>query len=55
MKPNYKNWMQMFVQRLKNMGYERVELIDTTKGLFMSHWEATWIALKGSAILVGKK
>ena len=47
--------MQMFVQRLKNMGYERVELIDTTKGLFMSHWEASWMALKGSAILVGKK
>ncbi len=47
--------MQMFVQRLKNMGYERVELIDTTKGLFMSPWEATWMALKGSAILVGKK
>ena len=47
--------MQMFVQRLKNMGYEWVELIDTTKGLFMSHWEASWMALKGSAILVGKK
>jgi len=47
--------MQMFVQRLKNMGYEQVELIDTTKGLFMSHWEASWMALKGSAILVGKK
>ena len=47
--------MQMLVQRLKNMGYERVELIDTTKGLFMSHWEASWMALKGSAILVGKK
>ena len=47
--------MQMFVQRLKNMGYERVELIDTTKGLFMSPWEATWMALKGSAILMGKK
>ncbi len=47
--------MQMFVQRLKNMGYEREELIDTTKGLFMSHWEASWMALKCSAILVGKK
>ena len=47
--------MQMFMQRLKNMGYERVELIDTTKGMFMSPWEATWMALKGSAILMGKK
>lgn len=47
--------MQMFVQRLRNMGYERVELIDTTKGMFMTPWEATWMALGGSAILTGKK
>ena len=47
--------MQDFVQRLKAMGYERVELVDTTNGLFMSRWEATWMALTGSAILVGKK
>ena len=47
--------MQAFVQQLKDMGYEHVELIDTTDGLFMTHWEATWMALTGSAILVGKK
>lgn len=47
--------MQAFTQRLKNMGYERVELIDTTDGLFMSRWEATWMALKDSALLVGIK
>ncbi|MCR5189926.1 MAG: methyltransferase domain-containing protein, partial [Bacteroidales bacterium] len=47
--------MQAFVQQLKKMGYEEVELIDTTKGLFMTSWEATWMAAKGSAILVGKK
>ena len=45
--------MQMFVQRLKNMGYEQVELIDTTRG--MTPWEARWMSLGGSAILTGKK
>lgn len=47
--------MQTFVQRLKEMGYEQVELIPTDSGRFMSSWEARWMALKGSAILVGKK
>ena len=37
------------------MGYRRVELIDTTNGIFMSHSEAKWMALSGSALLVGKK
>ena len=27
--------MQAFVQKLREMGYERVELIDTTTGKFM--------------------
>ncbi len=35
--------------------YERVELIDTTKGLFLSPAEAKWMALSGSALLVGRK
>ena len=47
--------MQAFVRRLQSMGYEQVELIDTTKGMFMSPWEAKWMALSGSALLVGKK
>ena len=47
--------MQAFVLKLKEMGYEEVEIIDTTKGLFMTSWEATWMALKGSAILKGRK
>ena len=47
--------MQAFVQKLKAMGYEQVELIDTTHGRFMSPWEAMWMALSGSAILTGKK
>ena len=47
--------MQKFVQRLKNMGYADVKLVPTDNGLFMTRWEATWLGLKGSAILMGKK
>ena len=47
--------MQAFVDKLREMGYEKVELIDTTGGTFMSPWEGKWMALSGSALLVGKK
>ena len=47
--------MQLFVQRLKNMGYADVKLVPTDNGLFMSRCEATWLGLRGSAILMGKK
>ncbi len=47
--------MQAFVQKLKEMGYDNVELIRTDSGSFMSPWEARWMGLSGSALLVGKK
>ena len=47
--------MQAFVDKLREMGYEKAELIDTTRGMFMSPWEAQWMALSGSALLVGRK
>ena len=47
--------MTAFVQKLKELGFEKVELIDTTNGMFMSPKEAKWLALSGSALLVGKK
>lgn len=47
--------MQAFMKKLKGMGYESVEMIDTTKGMFMTPWEAKWMTLSGSAILIGKK
>ncbi len=53
-KNNYGD-MQAFVLKLKDLGYERVELIPTDNGRFMSPWEARWMALSGSALLVGKK
>ena len=46
--------MQEFVKKLKDMGYEKVELIDST-GKFMTKQEAKWMALGGSALLVGRK
>ena len=47
--------MQAFVQKLKDMGCQKVELIDTTNGQFMTPFEARWMALSGSALLVGIK
>ena len=47
--------MQAFVQRLKDMGYEDVRLIDTTDGTFITKKEAAWMALSGSALLIGRK
>ncbi len=47
--------IQGFAQKLKDMGYEEVTLVDTTKGMFMSPWEAFWMTLAGSRILLGKK
>ena len=47
--------MQAFVKKLKDMGYQRVELIDTTDGKFMKKSEAGWMALSGSALLTGRK
>ena len=47
--------MRAFVKKLKEMGYKRVELIDTTNGKFLSKSEASWMALSGSALLTGRK
>ncbi len=47
--------MESFVNKLKDMGYKEVKLVDTTNGMFMSKWESTWMGLSGSAILMGRK
>lgn len=47
--------MDDFVNKLKSMGYEKVELIDTTQGLFMTHKEARQLLLYGSKLLRGVK
>ncbi len=47
--------MQQFVRELYDEGYEVVELIDTTDGMFMSKGEAKILGLNGSSLLIGKK
>ena len=47
--------MQAFARKLREMGYLKVKLIDTTDGQFMSRFEAGWMALSGSALLTGIK
>ena len=47
--------MQSFVKKLKELGYERAALVPTDNGRFMSLWEAKWMGLSGSALLLGKK
>lgn len=55
MSPRRYGDMQEFVQKLRDMGYERVELIDTTDGSFMTPKEAGRLMLCGSTLLVGRK
>ena len=55
MSPGRYGDMQAFVQKLRDMGYERVELIDTTGGSFMTPKEAKRLMLRGSTLLVGRK
>ena len=47
--------MNKFIEKLKKDGYEDVKLIDTTKGLFMTHKEAIFLGLSGSTLLIGRK
>ena len=55
MSPRRYGDMQAFVQKLRDMGYERVELIDTTDGSFMTPKEAKRLMLRGSTLLLGIK
>ena len=47
--------MEAFCQKLKEMGYAEVRLIDTTDGMFMTKREASRLMLQGSTLLVGRK
>ena len=47
--------MHVFVKKLKEMGYEKVDLIDTTNGKWIRKSEAGWMGLSGSALLTGRK
>lgn len=47
--------MEAFCQKLREMGYQDVQMIDTTDGIFMTKKEARRLMLQGSTLLVGKK
>ena len=47
--------MESFIKKLYDMGYEKVELFDTTDGLFLESKEAKLLMLDASKLLVGKK
>lgn len=47
--------MNKFMEKLKKDGYQDVQVIDTTKGLFMNHKEAILLGLSGSTLLIGRK
>ena len=47
--------MDVFCRKLREMGYEKVELRDTADGSFMSPKEARNYMLTGSRLLFGKK
>ena len=55
MSPRRYGDMQAFVRKLRDMGYECVELIDTTDDSFMTPKEACRLMLRSSTLLVGKK
>lgn len=43
------------IAKLKELGYEKVDLVDTTDGIFMTKKEARVLCLQGSALLIGRK
>ena len=47
--------MDEFVEKLKSMGYESIELIDTTNKVFMTPSEARRLGLLDSTLLIGRK
>lgn len=55
MSPREYGDMRTFVKKLKECGYEKVELVDTTDGLFLTKKESRAYMLAHSKLLVGKK
>ena len=55
MKPRMYGDMEAFAQKLQDMGYEDVQLIDTTREAFGSRQRAAMMMLGESRMLVGRK
>ena len=47
--------MEGFAQKLRDMGYEEVRLVDTAQEAFGSHRRAAMMMLESSRLLVGRK
>lgn len=55
MKPKMYGDMDAFVQKLRDMGYEDVRLIDTAQEAFGSRRRAAMMMLGDSRMLAGRK
>ena len=55
MKPRMYGDMEAFVQKLRDMGYQEVRLIDTATEVFGSRRRAAMMMLGESKMLVGRK
>ena len=55
MKPKMYGDMEGFAQKLRDMGYQDVRLIDTAQEAFGSHRRAAMMMLGSSRLLVGRK
>ena len=55
MKPKLYGDMDAFAQKLREMGYQDVRLIDTAEEAFGSHRRAAMMMLGSSRLLVGRK
>ena len=55
MKPKLYGDMDVFAQKLREMGYQDVRLIDTAEEAFGSHRRAAMMMLGSSRLLVGRK
>lgn len=55
MTPRHYGDIYAFADRLRAMGYERVEILDTTDDLFLPHGQAVPLSLEGSKLLIGRK
>ena len=55
MKPKMYGDMEGFAQKLRDMGYEEVRLVDIAQEAFGSHRRAAMMMLESSRLLVGRK
>ena len=55
MKPRMYGDMEAFAQKLRDMGYENVQFIDTTREIFGSRRRAAMMMLGDSRMLAGRK